>query len=361
MSTRSRIVDRFRMAGPDRDPSPLLLLDLTLWHKWHRQRGTLPDGWTTLIDAASALGTPVWAPFKPWRVEYDGVKVTEEETESQRDIVYHAGGRTLLARWTRGPDGDWWQTEYPVQTLEDLQAAVEVASARRYIVDLAGLDAWCAGVGDDGVVPLELPMRPYSDMLHTMVGWSHGLTLLFGDGKPLVAQIVASLEGALARLTQDVAAVKGDFLLAPDNLDGQYLSPRTFKEYLTPSYLATAELARRCGKPLIVHVGGAPRRLVPLLAQAGVDGIEGIAGPPHGDANLAEAREAGGPGVTLWGGIPQDMLLEAHDEDEFEAAVSQALEQARADSAGRSVIGVADRVPVDAEMARLRRLVEMVG
>lgn len=360
MSTRNRILNCFAASGAGLAHPPLLLLDLTLWHKWHRGRETLPHGWSSVIETAKALGTPVWAPFKPWRVAYDGVEVTTEETASQRDIVYQVGGRTLLARWTVGPDGDWWQTEYPVRTHEDLQAAVEIAAARRYVVDPGGLADWRAAVGEDGVVPLELPMRPYSDVLHTMVGWSEGLVLTMGAGKPLVTQIVASLESALARLAAELAGLEGDLLLAPDNLDGQYISPRAFKEYLAPSYAATAELGRRCGKSLVVHVGGPARRLAALLAQAGVDGIEGIAGPPQGDATLAEAREAAGPDVTLWGGISQDMLIAEHDEEAFEAAVSVAVAQAEADASGRMIVGVADRVPVDAELGRLRRLVEMV-
>ena len=74
MSIRLDIVSRF--ASSDQfDRSPLLLLDLTLWCKWHAERGTLPTGWgPSVIEAARALGTAAWAPFKPWRVEYEGVR-----------------------------------------------------------------------------------------------------------------------------------------------------------------------------------------------------------------------------------------------------------------------------------------------
>lgn len=363
-STRTRLLDCISgtESGRGANGSPLLLLDLTLWHKWHKERRTLPQGWgDTVADAARALGTPAWAPFKPWRTEYHEVEVAVEETADQRDITYRVGERTLLARWTRGPDGDWWQTEYPVKTLEDLQAAVEVAADRRYVLDPTGLSDWRAAVDEQGLVPLELPMCPYSDILHTLVGWSHGLTLLMGEGKPLVAEIVASLQKSLAHLVKDLAGLDGDVLLAPDNLDGQYISPRAFKEHLAPSYSATAEVAHRCGRRLVVHVGGPARRLIPLLAQAGVAAVEGVAGAPQGDATLAEAREAAGPAVTLWGGIPQDLLLSEHTDEEFESAVSEAIEEARSDASGRVILGIADRVPVHADIGRLRRLVERLG
>ena len=44
--------------------------------------------------------------FLPVTDTDDGVEVTTEETGDQRDIIYRVGERTLLARWTVGPDGD---------------------------------------------------------------------------------------------------------------------------------------------------------------------------------------------------------------------------------------------------------------
>jgi hypothetical protein len=365
MSTRTRILNRFDPGQGEAAPSAPLLLDLTLWHKWHAARGTLPPGFgptgsaASLIDAHRALGAAIWAPFKPWRTEHVGIDVTTAETADRREIAYRVGGRTLLAVWTRGPDGDWWQTEYPVRTVEDLALAVDIAAARRYVLDPAGLDEWRAAVGEDGVVALDLPMQPYSDLLHVFVGWGEGLLLMQGAGKAHVAAIVAVLERKLAALAAEIAALPGDLLLAADNLDGQYVSPRGFKEYMASSYAATAGIARAAGKPLVVHVGGPAKRLAPLLQQAGVDGIEGIAGPPQSDATLAEARESAGPDLTLWGGVSQDMLIAEHDAAAFEAAARAALEQTRGES--RMILGVADRVPPDAGVARLRRLVEMVG
>lgn len=358
MTARARILNRFDPQA-EAGPAPLLL-DLTLWHKWHSSRGTLPAGCgPALLDAYRGLGAAIWAPFKPWRVEYDGVTVATEEADGRRVVTYTVGAAALQAVWTVGPDGDWWQSEYPVKTAADLALAVEVAAARRYVVDPAGLDAWRAAVGEDGVVALELPMQPYSDLLHAFVGWSEGLLLIQGEGKAHAAAIVDELARKQAGLATRLAALPGDLLLAADNLDGQYISPRNFKEYMAASYAATAALARGAGKPLVVHVGGPAKRLTPLLCQAGVDGIEGIAGPPQGDATLAEARTAAGPDITLWGGIPQDMLIADREEAEFEAALQSAREQAKGD--GRMILGVADRVPPDAELSRLRRLVPQVS
>ncbi|OQA41350.1 MAG: hypothetical protein BWY52_02601 [Chloroflexi bacterium ADurb.Bin325] len=356
MTARQQILDCLAGVPP---AAPIFLPDLALWHRWHAARGTLPAGaGATLPDAARALGAAIWSVVKPWEANTPGVETAVVEAADERIIRYRTDRGELTARWQLGPDGDWWQVEYPVKAAADLPAAQRLVEARRYTLQPAGLDAARAAVGDDGVVALELPMRPYSDVLHTILGWGEGLALLLGEGKPIIEAMLAALEERLATLTAEVAALPGDLLLGPDNLDGQYISPRAFRAYLDASYRRTAESARSHGKPLVVHMGGPAGRLLPLLAQAGVSGVEGIAGPPQGDATLAEARAAAGPNLTLWGGIPQDLLVAERSEEEFEAAAREEVEQARA--AGRVLFGVADRVPVDAEWSRLRRLADRV-
>ena len=89
-----------------------------------------------------------------------------------------------------------------------------------------------------------------------------------------------------------------------------------------------------------------------------MDGIEGIAGPPQGDLTLAQAREIAGPELTLWGGIPQDFLPGTRKREQFEASVAQAVQEASGDD--RVILGVADRVPVDAELSRLEAVPSLI-
>ncbi len=353
MTSRRDLLDRFTESGA---ASALYVPDLTLWYKWHRERGTLPEGWRdyTLPEVARTLGVPAWTVARPWRVATPGIEITTEQSDQERIVRYEAAGRVLTARWTLGPDGDWWQAEYPVKGIADLAAARTIIEARTYTLDDGELAGLRSAVGEDGVVALEIPMRPYSDILHTVLGWSEGLMLFMGEGRPALLEMLAMLETKLRSLTEQVAALPGDLILAPDNLDGQYISPRIFREHLAESYGHSAEAAHRHDKRLVVHVGGPIRRILPLLAEAGVDGVEGIAGPPQGDISLAEARQVAGPGLTLWGGIPQDLLVDIHSHEEFVEGTREAIRQAQGDR--RMILGVADRVPVDADFARLEAI-----
>jgi hypothetical protein len=354
MTLKAEILSRFSGEVGER---LLYLPDLTLWYDWNQSRGTLPDRWKqySLPQVARALGVPVWWVARPWRVESSGVKSFTAQQNGERIVRSETHAGTLVARWTLGPDGAWWQTEYPVKTKKDLAAALELVNSRSYILDSSELDRLEAMVGDDGILATEIPRRPYSDLLHELLGWSEGLMLL---NEPAIQEIIAVLETKLQRLVQEIAGLPGHVIFAPDNLDGQFISPTVFETYLAGSYRRTAKVLHQHDQHLIVHVGGPVRHLLAPLAEAGVDGVEGVAGPPQGDVSLAQAREIAGRRLVLWGGIPQDFLLDMHDRQEFEATVVKAVQEARGDS--RMILGVADRVPVDADLSRLEALPVLV-
>jgi len=62
--------------------------------------------------------------------------------------------------------------------------------------------------------------------------------------------------------------------------------------------------------------------------------------------------------MTLWGGIPQDFLLATRSTEEFETAVIQAVQESKED--GRIILGVADKVPVDADLSRLEAIPQLI-
>lgn len=354
MNLQADVLSRFSETGRTQ---PLFLPDLTLWYEFHRQRGSLPAAWQgfSLAQIARALGAPVWLPVAPWRVETLGVEIVTTERDEERIIRSKTAAGELIARWVVGPDGDWWQTEYPVKTKDDLAAVLELVNARSYVLDTSELSGWVERVGQEGILALEIPRRPYSDLLHEFLGWSEGLLFL---REPIVEEINAVLDGKLQGLVKEVAKVPGRLVLSPDNLDGQFISPRAFQRYLAESYRLTTEELHRHGKQLVVHVGGPIGRLLAPLTESGVDGFEGICGPPQSDLSLVQARELVGPGPTLWGGIPQDVLLDTHEEQEFEAAVLRAIQDVRGED--RVILGVADRVPVGAELSRLQAIPDLI-
>jgi hypothetical protein len=355
MTYQAEILERFTEDGRE---GILYLPDLTLWYDHHNARGTLPEKWDgySLPQITREMNVPTWLATAPYRTETPGVEIVTTEQGGERVVRTQTRAGSLLARWTLGPDGDWWQVEYPVKNADDLNAVLELAEARTYVLQSAELKHQQALVGEDGVVAIEIPRRPYSDLLHEFLGWGEGLFFL---SDPRVEQVNRVLDAELQRFVQEVVELPGTLVLSPDNLDGQFVTPRAYQQYLADSYAHTVDLLDEHGKRLVVHIGGPIRHLVAPLAEAGVCGLEGIAGAPQSDMTLTEAREATGPRTTLWGGIPQDYLLGTHDWSEFEATVMGAARDARKD--GRMILGVADRIPVNSELSRLEAIPELAG
>lgn len=359
MTIKDDVLARLGAGTGSPGPGPLYLPNLALWYDWHQERGTLPVAWQgwSLPDIARSLGVPAWVTVRPFRVDPGPVEIVKQEEGTERVIRYHAPSGTLTERWIVGPDGDWWETEYPVKTPDDLRVARQILEARRLVLDIAEVEQMRTAVGDDGVVALELPRRPFSQVFLEWLGWSDGL-LLFFDAQDAIEEMVALLEDRLQGLVEQMAGLPGEVVVSPDNLDAQFISPAFFRQYLAASYERSAARLHAHQKVLLAGTGGPMRRLLAPLAATGVDGLEGVCGPPQSDAALAEARQLAGPAFTLWGGIAQDVLLPPYRQDQFEEAVAQAAREVRADS--RAIVGVADRVPVGADVGRLQAIPELI-
>jgi uroporphyrinogen-III decarboxylase len=175
----------------------------------------------------------------------------------------------------------------------------------------------------------------------------------------MIDEMLDVLEKKLELFLKQILKISLPVLLLPDNLDSNFIYPAVFEEYCDKGYRKTARMAHERGRRVVVHVGGAIRSLLGLIGKTGVDVLEGIAGPPQSDASLADARDSAGSRITLWGGIPQDYLLNTYDQNSFESAVRTAASTAARDP--KIILGIADRVPVDADINRIRAVGELAG
>lgn len=356
MDFKERVMAKLAGQAPAR---PLFMPDLSLWFAWHSRRGTLPEECkeSSLADIAALLKCPAWIVHTPWRLEHEGIEVTREKSETERVIKYRTRFGVLSEMWALGPDGDWWQKEYPVKDEDDLDAAEEIVKGMQYRVESSGPSGAASNSG--ALEAVEIPKTPYSDMLHTLLGWSDGLMLMMSEEDRLTA-LLEIMEEKRNGLVQNLAAgFSASLFWAPDNLDGQFVSPAAFERYLHQSYRNTCDVLHESGSRLWVHVGGMCRHLLAPMAASGIDGLAGVSGPPQSDATLPEARQASGPDIALWGGIPQDYVMPMVDRSLLIESIEQAKAFSEIDS--RTIVGVADHVPVDAEFSRLKEISDFLN
>lgn len=243
------ILNRFSGAEDD---TLLFLPNLTLWYGWHHRHGTLPVDWQdlTLSQICAELGVPVWESVRPYEIEWGAVRVERHESEQHREIRYCLGTDTLVERWQLGPDGDWWQVEYPVKSHADLAVLLKMVRERSYRWLPERLEPVLEAVGEAGTVAALLPRRPFAQLLLEWLGWSEGLMLLF-DAEMAAQQILRLLEEQVASVEERAAQLPVEIIVSPDNLDAQFISPGFFARYLSDSYRRAAARFHKAGKYLI--------------------------------------------------------------------------------------------------------------
>ena len=329
---------------------PLFVPDLTLWFEWHQRENTLPA--PTLNDVAEMLGLRCWSVKRPWIVNAHRVEMETRQTDEQKTVLYHTPSGTLQSRWMAGPDGDFWQMEYPVKGIEDLSALEDIAGDRTYTMApvAPGTPISSSTTTASVIEAMDLPLSPYSMLVYEFLGLSEGLMILWDAGDK-IAEIIRLFGESYLAVAAETRGFPGSFVVLPDNLDSQFISPDSFHNHYLECYSSVAEICHEAQKKVIVHAGGPVGSLLADLGRSGLDGIEGIAGQPQGDTDLTSARQAVGAGMTLWGGIPQDLFLDTYEWGAFEKEVIGACRQVAGQT--RMILGVADKVPPQASLDRL--------
>jgi hypothetical protein len=348
MSLRSDIMSRFTSQGSS---EPIFVPDLSQWHRRNIRAGILPERYTdwTLAEIYRDLELPIWQVVRPWRVQVMGLDSEEHETETGRVRTVETIAGVLTWRWERAPDGGWRQVEYPIKNAADLPAAVEWARALGCSLDTEGLTELEMSIGDDGILAIEIPPRPLMNVVSRMLGWEGRLDLL---EEPAIKHITEHLEQRIQPLITSLAQISVSVHYAWDQLDGAVIPDTLFRQYLLPSYQSTMEELRDYHKRLVVQARGPIQTLLQGLADAGVDAVAGFSCPSEGEGSLADLHELADGRITLWGGIPGEMLLPETDRETFEECVREITRVAQGRE--RLLLGVSGGVPVQAELARLQ-------
>ncbi|MBI4671985.1 MAG: hypothetical protein HY741_10015 [Chloroflexi bacterium] len=106
----------------------------------------------------------------------------------------------------------------------------------------------------------------------------------------------------------------------------QLISPRIFEKYVMPYLAEYVQTLHAEDKILICHMCGHIRRLLPMLREAGIDGIESLTSPPIGDTALETFWRELGARAILIGGVDVNLLLRGTP-DQLRAHVHDVLKR----------------------------------
>lgn len=204
----------------------------------------------------------------------------------------------------------WHPTVFPVRDLNDLHRLTawyedarpelnrEALDRARQLQERAGETA-CTAVG--------VGRSPLMAFLEFHAGVEGAHYLLNDHEADCLALFAAEQRVILATTELVVEHHPADAVYLIEDTSTTLLSPSQYRRYNRPQIEQVARRVTEAGRPMMLHMCGHLKRLLPDLAGLPVRGFEAFTAPPVGDTTLADGRAAcpdfcliGGTSAALW-------------------------------------------------------------
>ncbi len=96
-----------------------------------------------------------------------------------------------------------------------------------------------------------------------------------------------------------------------------------------------------------------------MLSDCGFDVAEAVTPYPLGDVKIKDLRKEAGKDLIIWGGLPGVMFSPLYSEQQFKSHLEELLETFPSGSG--FILGVADQVPPDGLISRIKYVREIIG
>jgi len=174
------------------------------------------------------------------------------------------------------------------------------------------------------------------------------------------------MEDLMELMTQDIEKQIECYAKTPvvelcfgSNMHQDLCSPRLFKKYLIPFYERVIPKIHKARKYATAHWDGYVEKLLPLVKETGLDGLECVTPKPQGDVTLEEMkRHIIDEGMFLRDGIPAVLFLPWTPIEKLKEFTFKVLDTLG--STGRLILGISDMLPANADIERVRLVGKLV-
>jgi corrinoid protein of di/trimethylamine methyltransferase len=251
--------------------------------------------------------------------------------------------------------------EFAIKRVEDYRALAYIFENLELIPAFADWLEWQAGVGEDGlcsasITPAASPMHHIQrEFLDPTNFYFH-----YHDHQREMARLAEAMRPYFDQLLKMAIDCPAELILWGANYDDMITYPPFFEKEILPWLRRTCEILHGRGKMVHTHCDGENLGLMDLIRNSGVDMAEAICPYPMTKVRIEEYYQKWGDKLTIFGGIPSNMLLaELATDEEFEAYLDHLFKAIVPGT--RFIVGIADTTPPDAVFDRLIRIGERVG
>ncbi|MBN1202826.1 MAG: hypothetical protein JXJ20_13325 [Anaerolineae bacterium] len=345
------------------EPVPGILFQPRIepWYAWHQTFNCIPDAYRGMdlrqwfdhlgvsmryVDYYTDMPRPIIETWGP------DVTIREQPLSPTEYItVYETPYGELVQRSQLTQDKTWRTVDFPVKRQEDLKKLRWLYARRRFSFSPECFEQGAAFIGERGEPQFWITRSPYQALA---VDWMPYRQFVYAltDAPEEVEATLAAIDAAYDSLYEEIISYgEVKIINFGENIHGHLITRSAFKRYLLPHYEKRSNQLREAGIFTHIHIDGAVRPLLPLLADLPFDGLEALTPEPQGDVTLEEIGEHIGDKILL-DGIPAVLFMETYSREQLMATVERLVELFYP----RLVLGVSDEVPEGSSVDAIERV-----
>ncbi|MBD3292057.1 MAG: hypothetical protein GF393_03975 [Armatimonadia bacterium] len=225
-------------------------------------------------------------------------------------------GALELVRGWDASSASWHPTEFPIRTVEDIPAAVQVFAGNQWRHEPSLAERArerIRQVGDRGLVHCGIGISPLMQLIQHWIGPQQ--TYFFLQDHPaemeeLIGEMHAERLRFLDAALEDCPA---QWLTSVENTSTTLLSPEIFERYCFEHLRDYGTKIREAGRHHMLHQCGQLHDLLPKIDELPAECIEAYTAPTLGDTTVADRNERA-PSMAIIGGTQAPTWLLPVDE-----------------------------------------------
>ncbi|MBN2559095.1 MAG: hypothetical protein JXB33_10110 [Clostridia bacterium] len=363
MTERERVLSVLNGNVPDKTP---WFADLSYLYSSMSVKGTLDEkyagaeGYCRFYRDLGA-GICFYAPF-PWSMKYESsVGFKSKETSSMRISEFTTPVGRLESHERYIPESYTWAiTKHYVGTMEDLRVLRYISEHTIYsdnCIDFKKTDELWGGDG----IPAAMTTIAASPLQKLIARWAgiENTVSLYMDHPDEFTGILEAIGNAEDRVYEILCDSPADYIEFPENLSSEVTGRDFYENFNMPYYIKRNKQLHEAGKFTGIHIDGTLTPCLSLLSGSGFDIAEAVTPYPAGDIHIKDLRKAAGADLIIWGGLPGILFSPFYSEGQFISHIVELLEAFPPGSG--FILGVADQVPPDGLISRVRMVREIIG
>ncbi|MEW6265586.1 MAG: cobalamin-dependent protein [Thermodesulfobacteriota bacterium] len=253
-----------------------------------------------------------------------------------------------------------WIDEHALKTPQDYKVVGYIFDHLELVPAFDDFMQWRAAIGEDGIAATMVGLAS-SPMHHIQKEFLDATDFYFHyhDNAKEMSALAESVGNYFEQALKIIAASPAEAVLWGANFDDMITYPEYFKKEIQPWVRRASEVLGGKGKVVICHCDGENHGLMELIRDSGMHVAEAICPYPMTKVKIEEYYRRWSDRLTIFGGIPSNLLLaESATDEEFEAYLDHLFKVVAPGK--RLILGIADTTPPNAVFERLIRIGERV-